>query len=130
LADDHHVVARALRNILGSEFEVVGEVDNGLALLKAAAELQPDVIVADISMPKLDGIDALAELKKNDRAVKVVFVTMYVEATFARMALDAGAYGFVLKYSAADDLIPAIRAALGGETYISPSLTRKNRVIE
>jgi DNA-binding NarL/FixJ family response regulator len=125
LADDHQAVARALTKIVSREFEVVGAVENGLALVHAAAELRPDVIVADISMPLLDGIEALAELKNRNQAVKVVFITMYLEAAFARMALEAGACGFVLKHSAVDDLIPAIRAALDGETYISPHLVRK-----
>jgi DNA-binding NarL/FixJ family response regulator len=125
LADDHQAVAKALKKIVSREFEVVGAVENGLALLDAAAELRPDVIVADISMPLLDGIAALAELRNRDRDVRVVFITMYLEAAFARMALEAGACGFVLKHSAVDDLLPAIRAALQGETYISPHLVRK-----
>ena len=122
LADDHPGVAEALKSLLSSEFELVATVGDGLAMVSAATRLEPDVIVADISMPGLDGLNALAELRKINPHVKVVFTTMYGEASFVSLALEAGAFGFVLKHSAADELIPAVRAALDGKTYLPPAL--------
>ena len=101
LADDHRMVAEGLKNILMKEFDLVGVVEDGLALITAAKALQPDVIVADISMPRLNGLAALEELKKQRVRSKVVFLTMHHNVTYARRALDAGASGFVLKHSAA-----------------------------
>jgi DNA-binding NarL/FixJ family response regulator len=124
LADDHPGVAEALRNILSAEFEVVGSVEDGLALLEAAANLEPDVIVADISMPKLDGLNALVQLKANNPDVRVVFITMHHEPLVIEMALAAGAFGFVLKHSARE-LIPAVLAAMEGKTYVSQTVVRK-----
>jgi DNA-binding NarL/FixJ family response regulator len=125
LADDHRGVAEALKAILSEEFEVVGAVEDGLALLEAAVSLEPDVIVADISMPKLDGFNALVRLKANNPDIKVVFITMHHEPLVIDMALAAGAFGFVLKHSARE-LIPAVRAAMEGKTYVSQTLTRKS----
>ena len=127
LADDHRGVAQALTNLLSPEFELVGVVEDGVALIDAATKLEPDVIVADISMPLLDGMDALGRLKKKNQHVKFVFITMYEEAALAQIALDAGAFGFVLKHSAPAELVPAVRAALDGKTYISPALARQAR---
>src|SRR5436190_6822556 len=101
LADDHPGVAEALKSLLSSEYELVATVGDGLAMVSAATRLEPDVIVADISMPGLDGLNALAELRKINPHVKVVFTTMYGEASFVSLALEAGAFGFVLKHSAA-----------------------------
>ena len=122
LADDHLLVAEALRSLLTPEFDLVGVVEDGRALVEAAARLRPDVIVADITMPHLNGIDALIQLRQGGDQVPVVFLTMHRDVTFARRALEAGASGFVLKHSAADELVTAIRAALKGETYISPQM--------
>jgi DNA-binding NarL/FixJ family response regulator len=122
LADDHRMVAEGLRNILMKEFDLVGVVEDGVALVAAAKTLQPDVIVADISMPRLNGLAALEELKKQRVRSKVVFLTMHQNVTYARRALDAGASGFVLKHSAAAELVVAIRAALEGKCYLTPVL--------
>lgn len=122
LADDHRMVAEGLRSLLTPEFDLLGVVEDGRALIEAAKKLRPDVIVTDISMPQLNGIDALPLLKKNHPGVKVVFLTMHREVAYARRALDAGAAGYVLKHSAPAELISAIRAALGGQTYITPEL--------
>src|SRR5262249_12883876 len=105
LADDHRIVAEGLRSVLAEEFEVAGIVEDGRKLLDAAKKLDPDVIVADISMPHLNGIDALVQLKRDNPKVKVVFLTMHTELAYARRALEAGACGFVLKHSAADELV-------------------------
>jgi DNA-binding NarL/FixJ family response regulator len=126
LADDHRGVADALKDILSAEFDLVGAVSDGISLLNAAAQLDPDVIVADISMPKLDGFNALAQLRARRPNVKVVFITMHHEPAIVDMALEAGAFGFVLKHSAFGELIPAVRAALDGKTYLSAAITRKS----
>ncbi len=122
LADDHRIVAEGLKSLLSAEFELVGIVEDGRALLEAAKTLQPDVIVADVTMPHLNGIDAMAQLKKANPRVKVVFLTMHQEVAYARRALEAGALGFVLKHSAPAELVTAVRAALEGRTYITPTL--------
>jgi DNA-binding NarL/FixJ family response regulator len=122
LADDHRMVAEGLKGILTEEFELVGIVEDGRAMVAAARKLRPDVIVADISMPLLNGIDALAPLKQDNPDVRVVFLTMHRDAAYARRALDAGASGFVLKHSAPAELVLAVRAALQGRTFITPDL--------
>ena len=122
LADDHLLVAEALKSMLASEFDLVGVVQDGRAMLEAAQTLQPDVIVADVTMPHLNGIDALVRLRQDGNPVPVVFLTMHRDVSFARRALEAGAAGFVLKHSASVELVAAIRAALEGGTYITPLL--------
>ncbi len=122
LADDHRMVAEGLRSLLSLEFELVAVVEDGRALVAAAKKLRPDVIVADIAMPHLNGIEALMQLKKDQPEVKVVFLTMHQEVAYARRALEAGAVGFVLKHSAPAELVAAIRAALAGKTYLTPAL--------
>lgn len=122
LADDHRIVAEGLKRLLETEFELVGMVENGRALLAAAKELKPDVIVTDISMPELNGIEAFEELKKNNPDVKVVFLTMHHSVVYARRALDAGAHGYVLKHSASEELILAVKAAAAGKTFVTPSI--------
>lgn len=122
LADDHRIVAEGLKSLLAAEFELVGVAEDGRAMVEAARATGPDVIVADISMPHMNGIDAFAVLKKEDPQVKVVFLTMHSELAYARRALAEGAAGFVLKHSAPTELVLAIRAALEGKTYVAPSL--------
>ncbi len=122
LADDHLLVAEALESLLAPEFDLVGVVEDGRALVEAAGKLRPDVIVADVTMPHLNGIDALVQLRQGGDRTPVVFLTMHRDVTFARRALDAGASGFVLKHSASVELVAAIRAALQGKTYLTPQL--------
>jgi DNA-binding NarL/FixJ family response regulator len=122
LADDHRLVAEGLKSLLSAEFELVGVVGDGRALIEAARKLRPDVIVADITMPHLNGIDALAQLKQDDEGVRVVFLTMHPEVAYARRALEAGALGYVLKHSAPSELIAAIRAAMDRKTWLTPAL--------
>ena len=122
LADDHRVVAEGLKSILAAEFDVAGVVEDGRALLVAAKTLRPDVIVSDITMPDLNGIEALEELKKHDPDVRVIFLTMHRDVVYARRALKAGARGFVLKHAASEELIMAVRAALEGRVFITPLL--------
>jgi DNA-binding NarL/FixJ family response regulator len=122
LADDHLLVAEALKSLLADEFELVGVVQDGLEMVKAAETLLPDVIVADITMPHLNGIDALAQLRRVAPRTRVVFLTMHCDVAYARRALEAGALGYVLKHSAPSELILAVKAALSGRTFITPTL--------
>jgi DNA-binding NarL/FixJ family response regulator len=122
LADDHRIVAEGLRSLLVPEFELVGIVEDGRALIAATEKLQPDVIIADISMPLLNGIEAVRQIKKTNKDVKVIFLTMHPDVTYAVSALEAGALGYVLKHSAPSELSTAVRNALKGKTYITPLL--------
>lgn len=120
LADDHKIVIEGLKSLLRDEFEIVGSVEDGRALVEQASTLYPDVIVADISMPQLNGIEAARQIKKIDKNIKIVFLTMHQDATYAANAFEAGASGFVLKHSASSELIRAIREAIKGRTYVTP----------
>lgn len=122
LADDHRMVAEGVKRLLEEEFELVGVVEDGRQLVEAAARLRPDVIVADVTMPHLNGIDALVLLKRDNPDVRVVFLTMHKDAAYARRALEAGARGYVLKHSAQTELFLAVRAALAGKTFLTPML--------
>ena len=122
IADDHKIVVEGLRSLLQDEFELVGTAENGLALIELASKLKPDVIVTDISMPLLNGIDAVPKLRDAGVEAKIVFLTMHPDVVFATRAMAAGAAGYVLKHSAPDELIAAIREALKGGTFISAAL--------
>ena len=122
IADDHRIVAEGLRGLLEPEFDLVGIVENGRELLAAADKLRPDVIVADISMPLLNGIESVRQIKKTCEAIKVVFLTMHPDVTYAASAFEAGASGYVLKHSAPSELVIAIQSALKGKTYVTPLL--------
>src|SRR5574342_574461 len=120
IADDHKIVVEGLKKVLGPEFEIAGAVEDGRELVKAAEQLRPDVIVADISMPGLNGIEAVLQIKKVHEEIKVVFLTMHPDVTYAASAFKAGASGYVLKHSAPAELITAIQNALRGKTYVTP----------
>src|SRR5512139_3855160 len=122
LADDHRIVAEGLRGLLEPEFELIGIVEDGRALLTAAEKQKPDVIVADISMPLLNGIEAVRQIKRTNEDIKVVFLTMHPDVTYAASAFEAGASGYVLKHSAPSELVTAIQTALRGKTYVTPLL--------
>jgi DNA-binding NarL/FixJ family response regulator len=122
LADDHRMVAEGLKILLAEEFDLIGMVPDGRAMVDAAKQLKPDVIIADITMPHLNGIEALEEIEKFDPDVRVIFLTMHRDVAYARRALDAGAAGFVLKHSAPEELVLAVRAAVQGRTFITPTL--------
>jgi len=124
LADDHKIVTEGLRSLLDPEFELVGIVEDGRALVAAAKKLNPDVIVADISMPLLNGIEAVRQLKKAGMRAKVIFLTMHPDVAYATRAFEAGASGFILKHSASSELLAAIREALRGRTYITPMIAK------
>ncbi len=120
LGDDHVMFGEGLRRILEPHFEVVGLIGNGRELIDAVERLRPDVIVADISMPSLNGIEAARRIRKMAHPPKIVFLTMHDDATFATSAFQAGASGYVLKRSAPAEIITAIHEAARGRTYISP----------
>ncbi|HEX9725409.1 MAG TPA: response regulator transcription factor [Vicinamibacteria bacterium] len=128
LADDHTIVTEGLKSILDPEFELVGTAEDGRALLAAAEKLQPDVIVADITMPRLNGLDAVRALKKRNHRSKVVFLTMHSDPDLATEAFRVGASGYLLKQSAGEELITAIHTVLQGEVYVTPEL--KQEVLE
>jgi DNA-binding NarL/FixJ family response regulator len=125
LADDHEDIVALLGTILSREFDLVGTVGDGIALLEAAARLQPDAVVADISMPRLDGLSAAMELTQQQPTIKVVLVTMYLDSALADIAALSGAHGLIVKHRAAHELVAAVRAVLGGGRYISPALIRE-----
>jgi DNA-binding NarL/FixJ family response regulator len=124
LADDHTIVAEGLASLLEPEYELVGRVENGRDLLRAAEELAPDVIVTDISMPLLNGIEALRRLKKANPNVRVVFLTVHADVSYVAEAFRAGASGYVLKQSAAEELRSAIRAVHDGHRYVTSLIAR------
>jgi DNA-binding NarL/FixJ family response regulator len=125
IADDHQLIVDGLVRILESDYQVVKPVLDGRALLRSVAELQPDVVVADISMPLLNGLDAAAELTQTYPNVKVIIVTMHADVSFAARAFEAGAAGYLLKQSASSELKTAIETVLRGETYIPPTMADK-----
>ena len=120
LADDHRLLLEAFEKLLQPDFEVVGAVSDGRALLTAARELKPDVIVLDIAMPLLNGMVAAERLKKMMPEVKLIFLTVNEDPGFASEAMRIGASGYLLKSSAASELFHAIDAALEGRTYVTP----------
>jgi DNA-binding NarL/FixJ family response regulator len=121
LADDHPHVATQLRYLLGEAFEVVAVVDDGNALVKAAARLQPDMVVTDISMPGMDGIQAAREMRHRQPSLRIVFITVHDDVALARIAMEVG-QGYVLKASAGEELVEAVSAVLNGGRFVSASL--------
>lgn len=124
LADDHVLIAQALTHLLAAEFDVVGTVSDGRALLKMAGELKPDVVVVDIGMPLLNGLDAAEQLKTFHPQIKIIFLTQNREPRFAVEAFRRRASGYLLKDSAASELTLAIREALRGRSYVSPVIAK------
>jgi DNA-binding NarL/FixJ family response regulator len=124
LADDHRLIRETLARLLESACTVVGMVGDGRALVAAAAELRPDVVVVDIAMPLLGGLDAARQLNRAMPEVKIIFLTMNEDPDLAAEAFRAGASGFVLKNSAASELLQAIDEALRGRSYVTPLAAR------
>jgi len=123
LADDHPLTLEGLRTFLEPNVESVGTVTNGRALVDEALRLKPDLIVLDITMPLLNGIDAAVQIKKSLPDAKFVFVTMHANPAYLEAALNAGATGYVLKSAAREELLDAIRDVLAGRIYVTPSLS-------
>lgn len=126
IADDHVLLLDAIKTLLGSQFEVVGTFSDGCALLDGAVELKPDLILLDISMPRMNGLSAGQRLRQILPKVKLVYLTMNLDADIAAEAFRIGASAYVVKNSAATELIQAIRLALLGRTYISPLITQND----
>jgi DNA-binding NarL/FixJ family response regulator len=122
VADDHAVVAEGLASLLRAEFSLVGTVTDGAQLLEAARRFQPDVIVTDMAMPGLNGLDALRQLRADGLASRVVVLTMHADVQLAAEALRAGASGFVVKSAAGKELVAAIQTVLRGKTYLTANL--------
>jgi DNA-binding NarL/FixJ family response regulator len=120
IADDHRIFAEGLRALLEPEFEVVGLVGDGRELVEAAAAHRPDVVVADVTMPSLNGIDAAARLREQGVTARVVVLTQHRDVAYARRAMAAGAVGYVLKNAASSELVAAVREAAQGRTYVTP----------
>lgn len=124
LADDHTLFCTLLRDLLEPEYEVIGSVRNGHELLEAAAKLRPDVVLADIAMPSLNGLDAGRRLKQANPRLKLIYLTMNNSVEYAKEAIQAGASGFVLKNAESSELLKAIRDALRGISYVAPEIRR------
>jgi RNA polymerase sigma factor (sigma-70 family) len=124
LADDHAIVVEGLRRILEPDFDVVGVAGDGYALIKAAALLRPDVIVMDVSMPLLNGIEAARRIRAAAQAVKIVFLSMHPDVIYVSEALQAGGAAYVLKSSAGTEIVTAIREALRGGTFVTSAIDR------
>ncbi len=124
IADDHTLVAEACRKLLESEYDVVATVNNGRALVRAAAELKPHLIIVDVAMPLLNGLDAGQQVKEFLPSLKLVFLTMNHDADLAAEAFRRGASGYLLKTCAASELTIAVREVLKGKSYLSPAIAR------
>lgn len=124
LADDHRLFTEGLVRLLNERFRVIGMVREGTAVIEAASRLRPEVIVMDLSMPTMSGLDALRQMNDQGLESKVIVLTMHADARLATEALRAGASGFVLKEASGDELVTAIEAALEGRTYLTTALTK------
>lgn len=124
MADDHSLVLAGLRKLVEGEGEVVGTVEDGRALVEEAQKLRPDIILLDISMPLLNGLDAARQLTKLVPEAKLIFLTMHATPTYATEAFKAGASGYLIKRSAASELKQAIQAVIRGQHYITPLITK------
>ncbi len=124
LADDHTMMAAGLEQLVEPHYDVVGSVTDGRALLKAAAELKPDVVLLDVGMPLLNGLDAARELKKTMPGIKLIFLTMNPDSDIASEAFRIGASAYLLKTSQPSELLRAIRDVVRGISYVTPQITR------
>jgi len=125
MADDHTLVLEGISKLLENDFELVGTVEDGHALLRAAAQLRPDVILLDISMPLLNGIEACRQLVKLMPKTRVIFLTMHTDVVYVEEAFRAGGAGYLLKRSAASELTSAIDTVMHGKRYITPLINWK-----
>ena len=127
LADDHPAILEDLQTLLKQEFEVVATVGDGNALIAAAETLAPDVIVTDIAMPGLNGMTAAADILRSNPDARIVFVSAYNDPVLVKKGLATGAFAYVSKLRAGEDLVPAIHAALRGEHHLSPTVDVSDR---
>jgi DNA-binding NarL/FixJ family response regulator len=124
LADDHTELFEGLRRLLEPQFNVVGTAEDGQSVLAVAKNLKPDLLVLDISMPPVNGIEAARKLRQQDPSAKIVFLSMHQDPVLVEQALSTGALGYVLKVAARSDLVVALKEALEGRSFISSRLRR------
>jgi DNA-binding NarL/FixJ family response regulator len=124
IADDHNLVAELCKRLLETEYDVVGIVSDGRALVRSAGELKPDVVVVDVAMPVLNGLDAGLQVKEMLPAVKLVYLTMNTDVEVAAEAFRRGAHGYLLKTCAAAEMVLAVREVLRGKSYVAAALSR------
>jgi DNA-binding NarL/FixJ family response regulator len=125
LADDHTLVVEGFRRLLEDQCELVGTVGDGRALLDAVLQLKPDIVILDISMPVLNGIDAARVLRAKHPHVKIVFITMHADPAYVRAAFEAGASAYLLKRCVGEELAHAMRAVRSGNFYVTPLITKE-----
>ena len=130
VADDHDAILDTVLSLLEPDFDVVGTVNNGRDLIREAQRLRPDVIVLDITMPVLNGIDAAHKIHESGLTARLVFLTVHELSSFVNACFDEGALGYVTKSRLRTDLIPAIRDAISGHHFISPFLPRRRRTTD
>jgi DNA-binding NarL/FixJ family response regulator len=126
LADDHALMLEDIRAILAPHYEIAGTVADGRALVEAALRLRPGLIVVDITMPLLSGIDAAAQIKKSLPSMKFLFVTMHASAAYMEAAFEAGGSGYVLKSGIREELLEAVQSVLNGRIYVSPCFSTEH----
>jgi len=125
LADDHALILAGIRGLLEPQYDIVEQIRDGRSLVEAALRLRPDLIILDISLPLLNGIDAARQLKQVWPEVKILFLTMHASPLYLREAMDAGGMGYVLKTSAFEELRTAVQKVLAGQIYLTPSFDRE-----
>ena len=126
LADNHAPTLEGISAILAPHYEIAGTAVDGRALVEAALRLKPDLIVVDITMPQLNGIDAARQIKASLPGIKLLFVTMHSSSAYVKAALDAGGTGYVLKSAIGEELLDAVAAVLSGRVYVSSGLSTKH----
>lgn len=126
IADDHGVVRKGLRLLLEeySELEVTGEAANGREAVRMATELMPDIVLMDVAMPLLNGIEAAEQIRRANNQIGIIMLTMHADESYVLRALSAGVKGYLLKESAEDDLLRAVKAVIQGKPFFSPSITQ------
>ena len=123
LADDHAVIAEGLARLIGDVADLVGQVNDGVRLVEEVRRLRPDIVVADITMPGMSGIDAMRQLKAEGSQARFIFLTIHTEARLAAEAMRSGASAYLLKQAAGNELFDAIKAVMSGQTYLTPLIT-------
>lgn len=125
IADEHRLMAEACAKMLQPEYEIVGVVTDGRSLVRTAIELRPDIVVVEVSMPQLNGLDAAEQIKRKLPSVKIAFLTVNSDPDLASEAFRRGASGYILKHSGAEEFISAIRRIMNGQSYLSPLIARE-----
>jgi DNA-binding NarL/FixJ family response regulator len=122
IADDHAMFVDGIRRLIEKDYDIVGAVEDGRSLVEAAKTLHPDIVIADVSMPLLNGIDAAHQVLEINERVRVILLTMHADVTYASRAFEVGVSGYVLKHCASDELLAALREVVVGRTYVTPRI--------